>query len=78
MRHVFRLILVLVLGYYIVQWWLNQHEKQVAAPAKVTSPVKPQTPSSTLPRSSDPLTEIDGIGPAYERALNGIGIRTFA
>jgi large subunit ribosomal protein L21 len=26
----------------------------------------------------DPLTEINGIGPAFEKALNAIGIRSFA
>jgi len=66
-----------MLGYYIIDWWLNQ-QKQVAASVKVGPPVKPQAPSSTVSRSSDPLTEIDGIGPAYERALNALGIHTFA
>jgi len=78
MRRVFRLILVLMLGYYVMQWWLNQQQKQAAAPVKVTPPVKSHAPSSTESRSSDPLTEIDGIGPAYERALNALGIHTFA
>ncbi len=77
MRRVFRLILVLMLGYYITEWWLNQ-QKQSAAPDAVPPPVKPQAPKSTSSGSSDPLTEIDGIGPAYERALNAMGIRTFA
>jgi capsular exopolysaccharide synthesis family protein len=27
---------------------------------------------------SDPLTEISGIGPEYEKALNGVGVLTFA
>ena len=74
MRRVFRLILVLMLGYYITEWWLNQQKQSTA----MTPPVKPQTPKSTSPGSNDPLTEIDGIGPAYERALNAMGIRTFA
>lgn len=29
-------------------------------------------------REPDPLTEINGIGPAFEQALNALGIRTFA
>ncbi len=66
-----------MLGYYITEWWLN-HQKQSAVPATVTPPVKPQAPKSTSSGSIDPLTEIDGIGPAYERALNAMGIRTFA
>jgi predicted flap endonuclease-1-like 5' DNA nuclease len=79
MRNIFRLILVLLLGYYIMEWWLNQQKQAtVPAPVKVTPPVKPQAPSSPSSHSSDPLTELDGIGPAYERALNTMGIRTFA
>lgn len=35
-----------------------------------------QTKSSTAPQKDD-LTEIRGIGPAFERALNSIGIMTF-
>jgi len=67
-----------MLGYYITEWWLKQQEKQVAAPVNSAPPVKPSTPRSTGKRSSDPLTDIDGVGPAYERALNALGIRTFA
>jgi predicted flap endonuclease-1-like 5' DNA nuclease len=78
MRRVFRLILVLLIGYYVTKWWLNQQQTPAAAPIKTTSKVKPQSPSSTVSHSSDSLTEIDGIGPAYERALNTLGIRTFA
>ena len=75
MRRGFRLILVLLLGYYITEWWLNQ-QKPVISPAKVAPPVKPtDSPSKS---SSDPLTEIDGIGPSYERALNALGVFTFA
>jgi predicted flap endonuclease-1-like 5' DNA nuclease len=78
MRRVFRLILVLMLGYYITVWWLNQQQKQAAAPVKASPPAKPQAAPTTSSGSSDALTEIDGIGPAYERALNAMGIRTFA
>ena len=78
MRRIFRLILVLMIGYYVTKWWLDQQQqKQSAAPVKVAPPDKPQAPSAT-PSHSDPLTEIDGIGPAYERALNALGIKTFA
>jgi large subunit ribosomal protein L21 len=67
-----------MLGYYITKWWFAQQQKQAAAPVNVKPPVKPQAPGSTPSRTSDPLTDIDGIGPAYERALNAMGIRTFA
>jgi predicted flap endonuclease-1-like 5' DNA nuclease len=77
MRRLFRLILILMIGYYVTKWWLDQQKKQSAAPVKAPPPVKSQAPSS-IPTHSDPLTEIDGIGPAYERALNALDIHTFA
>jgi predicted flap endonuclease-1-like 5' DNA nuclease len=77
MRRVFRLILVLIIGYYITEWWLNQ-QKPLTESVKVTPPAKPQAPVAPLSNSSDLLVEIDGIGPAYEKALNAMGIRTFA
>jgi len=67
-----------MIGYYVTKWWLDQQQKQSVASAKVVPPVKSQAPSSSASHSSDPLTEIDGIGPAYERALNALGIHTFA
>ncbi len=45
-------------------------------PVKGVPPAKP-APSKPV-HTSDPLTVLDGIGPAYERALNAIGIYTFA
>jgi large subunit ribosomal protein L21 len=64
-----------MLGYYIVEWWLNQQKASMPS-VKVSPPVKPNPVS---PKSSrDPLAELDGIGPAYERALNALGIHTFA
>ena len=75
MRRIFRVILVLMLGYYLVEWWLNQQESSLS-PVKTVPPVKPKTSSPT--RISDPLADLEGIGPAYERALNALGIQTFA
>ncbi len=75
MRRIFRVILVLMLGYYLVEWWLNQQKSSVSS-AKVVPPVKSTTSSPT--RISDPLADLEGIGPAYERALNALGIHTFA
>ena len=77
MRRVFRLILILMLAYFVMEWWLNQQQKPAVAPVKTSPPAKPQVPRPTASRGSDSLTEIDGIGPAYERALNALGIRTF-
>lgn len=78
MRRTFRIILVLIVGYYLLQWWLAQQEKQEQPSAKVTPPVKPPVPVKVTPQRSDVLAELDGIGPAYERALNALGIRTFS
>ncbi len=75
MRRVFRLVLLLLLAYYIAEWWLKQQKPSVT-PVKVAPPEKPT--ASSPKRSSDTLTKIDGIGPAYERALNALGIYTFA
>ena len=77
MRRIFRVILVLMLGYYLVEWWLNQQKPSVS-PVKSVPLVELTTSSPTRTRISDPLAELDGIGPAYERALNALGIHTFA
>jgi predicted flap endonuclease-1-like 5' DNA nuclease len=75
MRRIFRAILAVMLGYYIIEWWLNQQKSPVSSDEAVPS-IKPNPPSSKSNR--DPLAELDGIGPAYERALNALGIHTFA
>jgi predicted flap endonuclease-1-like 5' DNA nuclease len=80
MRQIFRLILVVLIGYYVIEWWLNQQQKQTVSEVKpVTPAAKPAAKSTPAPTASkDPLVELDGIGPAYERALNDLGIHTFA
>ncbi|MCZ7545328.1 MAG: DUF4332 domain-containing protein [Anaerolineae bacterium] len=52
-------------------------------PARPPAAAKPEPPSEAeapapAPAGEDNLTRIDGIGPAYARALNELGIRTFA
>jgi len=55
------------------------HEPQAKAPAaEPTEMPAPTPPVATAAGSPDPLTEINGIGPAFERALNEIGIFTYA
>lgn len=46
---------------------------------QVANPARPR-PAQPAPggQQPDPLIEINGIGPAYEQALNAIGITTFA
>lgn len=53
----------------------GQPETRVRSRRPVT-PVR--EPAAEPVRRADPLTEIDGIGPAFEAALNGLGIYTFA
>ncbi len=77
MRRLFRLILVLIIGYYIIEWWLNK-QRQQAQPSEELSPLPVKRPTPPTKQVSDSLTAVDGIGPAFERALNAIGIYTFA
>lgn len=75
MRRIFRVILVLMIGYYLTQWWLNQQQNKPVPVKPTPEPIKRNTP---LPKiTPDSLTEIDGIGPAFERALNAVGVQTF-
>ena len=71
------LLLGLLVGVLLVWYWNAEQSKT----STEVQPLKaPPTPASPVPKakSKDALTEIDGIGPAYERALNALGIFTFA
>lgn len=71
MRRTFYLLIAVVMVSYFVRYWLQQQpisQPSPAAPRKRTPPG----------RMKDSLTLLDGIGPAYERALNALGIFTFA
>jgi predicted flap endonuclease-1-like 5' DNA nuclease len=65
------LLLGLLLGMLLAWYWNAEHTTSEAQPVNV--PPRPEKK-----QSKDLLTEIDGIGPAYERALNALGIFTFA
>lgn len=65
------LLIGLLLGMLLAWYWNAEHATAEARPVNV-----PPRPAKA--KSKDPLTEIDGIGPAYERALNALGIFTFA
>lgn len=46
---------------------------------QLSTPARPRpAQAGTDGQQPDPLTEINGIGPAFEQALNAIGIFTFA
>ncbi len=68
-----RLLLVgFAIGLYVGWRWFGEHTIPSAIPSVPASP-------SALRSSSrkDSLTDIDGIGPSYERALNDAGVHTF-
>ena len=62
-------------GYVMAQ--LYGPQRQQPAEARVWQPEPVRAPGRPA-EQSDPLTEINGIGPAFEQALNAIGIFTFA
>lgn len=77
MRRTFRIILIVIVGYYLLQWWLNeQARKAQQVPASMPRAKAPTPPKPSVVQRDD-LKELDGIGPAYERALNALGIFTF-
>lgn len=73
----------------IAGWfWLKEREvtkpvlRVPPVPPTPETPPKPDVPPvESAPSEAptpDPLTEINGIGPAYEKALHELGIYTFA
>jgi predicted flap endonuclease-1-like 5' DNA nuclease len=74
------LLIGLLIGALLFWYWNAEQIKPIADTQPVkTPPTPPPVPrKTTAATSKDALTEIDGIGPAYERALNALGIFTFA
>jgi predicted flap endonuclease-1-like 5' DNA nuclease len=71
MRRTFYLLIAVVMVSYLFRYWLRPQavsQPSSAAPRKRIAPML----------MKDSLTVLDGIGPAYERALNALGILTFA
>ena len=66
----------LLLGIFVAMLLQRLLEEQRESPVPLTSTGPSPARKPTL--SPDPLTEINGIGPAFEQALNALGIRTFA
>lgn len=54
-----------------------EEPRETAPAAPAPAPAKPPAPRASNSRAKDSLVEIEGIGPAYERALNALGIFTF-
>ncbi len=68
MRKFAFLLLGLFVAVVLRRMLAGQREEPVFVPVPARKPEPPP----------DPLTEIDGIGPTFERALNALGIRSFA
>jgi large subunit ribosomal protein L21 len=74
------LLIGLIVGLVLAWIWLDEDTRQPASPAPSPLPPAPR-PADRKPKETvhkDPLIEIEGVGPAYERALNALGIFTFA
>ena len=70
------LLIGIIIGLVLGWVWLQGETQN--RPSSSYVPPKPKPVPRPVPRNSkDPLTEIDGIGPAYERALNALGIFTY-
>jgi predicted flap endonuclease-1-like 5' DNA nuclease len=54
-----------------------QPQVQYGGPDTRPSPVPPAPPSPPAAAPADALTDIEGIGPTFEQALNKLGIHTF-
>jgi predicted flap endonuclease-1-like 5' DNA nuclease len=66
----------LIIG-LLVGWWWASEERREASPANTAPVPPPSRPSPRPSKQKDSLVEIEGIGPAYERALNALGIFSF-
>jgi len=67
------LLIGFILGLIVAWLWLTDE-----TPNQPARPSASPMPRPAAAKAKDPLTEIDGIGPTYERALNALGILTFA
>jgi predicted flap endonuclease-1-like 5' DNA nuclease len=64
----------LLCGIYLGWRWFSPEAAPIMQP--VPEPKAPPKPNPSA--QPDPLIEIDGIGPTFVKALNNIGIWTFA
>jgi large subunit ribosomal protein L21 len=72
-----RILVFWLLAAMIFQRLLTKRPPEMAtAPSGVKR--KPSGQEPVKSKKSDPLTAINGIGPAFERALNAIGVYSFA
>ena len=68
-------IIAFIFGLLIGMWLERIMQPRPLYMPPAAAPVKVSPPPAS---KADPLTEIKGIGPAFEQALNAQGIRTFA
>jgi len=88
------LFLGVILAFLILEYMVQDQERRLKSRVRPVSPVgeanQPekvavnaarrqwQGTDVAAPTTKDDLTLINGIGPAFEKALNALGIRTFA
>jgi predicted flap endonuclease-1-like 5' DNA nuclease len=91
---IFFLILGVLLGFVILEYLVQEQERRLKRRVRPVSPLgdvlqeemanasstrrKWQGTDEAVSPSKDDLTLINGIGPAFEKALNAAGIHTFA
>jgi predicted flap endonuclease-1-like 5' DNA nuclease len=67
-------IIAFIFGLMVGIWVERLMQPRPLYVPPASAPVRVAPPAS----KADPLTEIKGIGPAFEQALNANGIRSFA
>jgi predicted flap endonuclease-1-like 5' DNA nuclease len=84
MRTLAGFVVGIVVGWYLIQIWVNRREPLPLEPARDDSTPVPEHQSgmpepepSTVAVSPDDLTQIKGIGPVFQDRLNEAGITTY-
>lgn len=90
MRTLAGFVVGVVVGWYLIQIWVNRRERlsrervrdgSSPVPERQLSQAEPELPErpkpSTAAVSPDDLTQIKGIGPVFQDRLNEAGIATY-
>lgn len=80
MRRLLTSVFLTILGGVLGWWWLRRYLQPPMPPQYTPQP--PAPPAKTVPvqpaLQKNDLTVINGVGPAFETALNDLDIYTFA